>query len=315
MKGKRKITFIFILGSAAVASFFLFIRKDARTYDVSSPKSVTIDIDGYDVPFPSIDAGTVGELIGASGMDISTDDDVIPARETTLSSGMTVFVWRSKTISVKADGNVRDIRTTARTVVEALDGSGIPMKDEDLVVPDRSKLLSRSGKIVVTRVEIREESADKKIAFQTQSKEDDTLSWRKKITRQKGENGIRTYRYRVSYHDGKEVARKLLGSEVTKDPVPEIIVQGTYVKVGKAQNGMGTWYSYTGKLAAASLSLPLGSYARVTNPSNGKSVIVVINDRGPYGKGRIIDLDKVAFEEIASIGAGVIDVKVEPVLN
>jgi rare lipoprotein A len=78
---------------------------------------------------------------------------------------------------------------------------------------------------------------------------------------------------------------------------------------------MGTWYSYTGKRAAASLSLPLGSYARVTNPANGKSVIVVINDRGPYGKGRIIDLDKVAFEEIASLGAGVIDVKVEPVLN
>ena len=141
------------------------------------------------------------------------------------------------------------------------------------------------------------------------------MSWRKKITRQKGENGVRTYHYRVSYHDGKEVARKLLGSEVTKDPIPEVIVQGTFVKVGKAVQGMGTWYSYTGKLAAASLSLPLGSYARVTNSDNGKSVIVVINDRGPYGKGRIIDLDRVAFEQIASIGAGVIGVKVEPVLN
>jgi rare lipoprotein A len=53
----------------------------------------------------------------------------------------------------------------------------------------------------------------------------------------------------------------------------------------------------------------------VTNQSNGKSVIVKINDRGPFGKNRIIDLDKVAFAKIASIGAGIIDVKVEEVTN
>ena len=59
----------------------------------------------------------------------------------------------------------------------------------------------------------------------------------------------------------------------------------------------------------------MGSYAKVTNTANGKSVIVQINDRGPFGPGRIIDLDKVAFAKIASIGAGVIGVKVEEVLN
>jgi rare lipoprotein A len=59
----------------------------------------------------------------------------------------------------------------------------------------------------------------------------------------------------------------------------------------------------------------MGSYARVTNKANGKSVIVQINDRGPFGENRIIDLDKVAFAKIASLGAGVIDVKVEEVMN
>jgi rare lipoprotein A len=42
---------------------------------------------------------------------------------------------------------------------------------------------------------------------------------------------------------------------------------------------------------------------------------VQINDRGPFGNGRIIDLDKIAFEKIASLGAGVANVKVEVVLN
>jgi len=53
----------------------------------------------------------------------------------------------------------------------------------------------------------------------------------------------------------------------------------------------------------------------VTNTDNGKAVIVVINDRGPFGNGRIIDLDKVAFEQIADIGAGVANVKVEAIIN
>ncbi|NTW89419.1 MAG: DUF348 domain-containing protein [Candidatus Moranbacteria bacterium] len=304
-----------ILGSVAIASFFIMSQKTAHIYGSSAPKFVSVVVDGFPMSYPSVTELTVGGFIDGLGMDISSRDDVFPSRDVLLSSGMNIIVNRLKTVSIRADGETREIKTNARTSGEALMETDITLREEDLVAPAREALLSRSEKITVTRVEIREESTEKKIAFETKTKEDDTLSWRKKVTEQKGEYGIRTYRYRVSYHDGKEVSRKLLGSEVTKEPVTEIVVQGTYVKTGKAVRGMGTWYSYTGKRAAASLSLPLGSYARVTNPANGKSVIVVINDRGPYGKGRIIDLDKVAFEEIASLGAGVIDVKVELVLN
>jgi rare lipoprotein A len=59
----------------------------------------------------------------------------------------------------------------------------------------------------------------------------------------------------------------------------------------------------------------MGSYVKVTNTANGKSVIVKINDRGPFGGGRIIDLDKVAFQEIASLGQGVAQVKMEEITN
>ena len=50
---------------------------------------------------------------------------------------------------------------------------------------------------------------------------------------------------------------------------------------------------------------------RVTNVSNGKSVIVKINDRGPFIKGRVIDLSKAAFREIENISKGVTKVKLE----
>lgn len=61
---------------------------------------------------------------------------------------------------------------------------------------------------------------------------------------------------------------------------------------------------------AAHKTLPFGVRAVVTNLSNGKSVIVRINDRGPFIEGRIIDLSPVAFDEIADRSQGVVKVSV-----
>lgn len=64
-------------------------------------------------------------------------------------------------------------------------------------------------------------------------------------------------------------------------------------------------------LTAAHPTMPLPSYARVTNVKNGSSVIVRVNDRGPYAKGRIIDLSKRAAELLDYTHTGVAKVKVE----
>jgi len=64
---------------------------------------------------------------------------------------------------------------------------------------------------------------------------------------------------------------------------------------------------------AAHRKLPFGTKVKVTNVRTGKSVIVRINDRGPFVKGRIIDLSRSAFSKIGDTRAGVIDVKLEVV--
>ena len=58
------------------------------------------------------------------------------------------------------------------------------------------------------------------------------------------------------------------------------------------------------KLTAAHRTLPFGSKVKVTNKRNGRSVVVRINDRGPFSKGRVIDLSRKAAEEIGLIRAG-----------
>jgi rare lipoprotein A len=66
-------------------------------------------------------------------------------------------------------------------------------------------------------------------------------------------------------------------------------------------------------MTAAHKTLPFGTEVKVTNSSNGRSVTVRINDRGPFVKGRIIDLSRAAFSQIADLHRGVVKVEIRVV--
>ena len=79
--------------------------------------------------------------------------------------------------------------------------------------------------------------------------------------------------------------------------------------------GKTSWYSHKAGNFAASPDFPLGSKLRVKNITNNKFVDVIVNDFGPDRKvhpDRVVDLDKVAFQALAPLGAGVISVSIEP---
>lgn len=68
-------------------------------------------------------------------------------------------------------------------------------------------------------------------------------------------------------------------------------------------------------LTAAHPTLPLGTWARVTNLANGRQVVVRINDRGPFVRGRRIDLSRAAARRLGMLGAGTAAVRIEPLLE
>jgi rare lipoprotein A len=103
---------------------------------------------------------------------------------------------------------------------------------------------------------------------------------------------------------------------------PETVydVKPAAVLNGKASYYFGRWIGRktangeiyrAADVTAAHKSLPFHTMVRVTNLKNGKSVIVRINNRGPYVKGRIIDLSLVAAQRIEMTKAGVVPVRVE----
>jgi len=96
---------------------------------------------------------------------------------------------------------------------------------------------------------------------------------------------------------------------------------------GMSLFGKAAWYNLVGgrtasgeildavTATAAHRSLPLASYAKVTNIGNGRSVVVKINDRGPYTRGRILDLSPRAADALDMKRVGVAAVVVEPLVN
>ncbi len=108
-------------------------------------------------------------------------------------------------------------------------------------------------------------------------------------------------------------------------PVSTFVPVTTSIAATGVISGVASWYGpgFHGRktasgerynmnaLTAAHKTLPFGTRVRVTNRNNGKSVVVKINDRGPYVGGRVIDLSRGAARSIGMIGTGTAKVTVE----
>lgn len=112
---------------------------------------------------------------------------------------------------------------------------------------------------------------------------------------------------------------------------PYTVAGKTYYPIksakGFSETGVASWYGkeFHGRktasgerynqnnMTAAHKTLPFGTRVRVKNRDNGKNVVVVINDRGPFAKGRIIDVSRAAAKKLDMIGAGTAKVSIKVV--
>src|SRR5271163_1391760 len=130
---------------------------------------------------------------------------------------------------------------------------------------------------------------------------------------------------RLAFHRGGRNRNRYASSDTADGGSPPPDPNwGPMHTTGFQEIGQAAWYDLVGARTssgerldtetptAAHRSLPLGSCAKVTSLDTGRSVIVKINDRGPYSRGFIIDLSPRAAEELGMRSAGVAAVAVEP---
>jgi rare lipoprotein A (peptidoglycan hydrolase) len=186
----------------------------------------------------------------------------------------------------------------------------IKIGSKDHLTPEKDTYLMNGEKIEIVRVEEREEIEFEKISYKVKEEKDNTLLKGKTKVTQEGKNGKRKLIYKTFWENGEMVGKDLVKDEVIEAAEDKIVVIGTKLEVLATESGRASWYDAP-SMTAAHKTFPKGSKVRVTNISNGKTIVVTIADRGPYVNGRIIDLSKDAFGQIGNLGSGTASVKIE----
>ena len=129
------------------------------------------------------------------------------------------------------------------------------------------------------------------------------------------------YNIKTKLNDNREIVRNEIESgKDTKTSSYNSEEEKTLYQTGVASFYGGKWHGKrtangeifdTHSLTAAHKTLPFNTKVKVTNLSNGKSVIVRINNRGPYSKGRVIDLITAAFSAIENTSKGITKVQLQ----
>ena len=262
--------------------------------------------------------------------------------------GLSFNISTPKNVTVDAAGTPVELRV-AGTVGDALTAAQVTPDEDDVVTPAADTSLTDGLAIAYTNVEQRTATKEEEVPFEKKEEKSDELEEGKTKVATEGVNGVKTQNFVEVYHNGTLVSSELQNEQVTKEPVAQVTQVGTKKKASKSSDdssesskssgsGSGSgggdlspasgsscqasyyWQGQTtasgerfnpSDLTAAHKTLPLGSKVKVTNPSNGKTVVVRINDRGPYVAGRCLDLSKAAMETIGGTSSGVITVNYE----
>jgi resuscitation-promoting factor RpfB len=216
--------------------------------------------------------------------------------------------------TVVVKGKDHDVVTNAATVRELLSAMGIEPDGDDRVLPSPRTPITNEMRVRFDRIAIRTEDVRVPIPYTTSTRYTDRLDPGEVRLIRSGVDGAMIERTRVTFVNGEAVRRVVLSRTVVTEAVPALRRVGREGTSAEASNGTqvgeASWYGFApgDGLTAAHPWLPFGTVVRVENLANGRTVQVVINDRGPFG-GRIIDLSDQAFARIAPLSQGVCQVR------
>lgn len=262
-------------------------------------------------------------------------------------AGLSFSMQTAKDVTVTIGGKTQKI-TAVGTVADALKAAKVEVDSSDAVNPGLGTPLSDGMKITLTMVDQKSQKRRVAVPFSTKKVEDSSLPKGEIKVITKGVNGINEETWTVVFKDGKKVSEKKVSSKVVNAPVTQVVKVGTKTASSSSPStrsssashrstasqssdpvtsgttclastygeGDGTAGGPTASgetfdpsaFTAASKTLPLGSTIRVTNVSNGRTVTVRINDRGPYVGGRCLDLSTASMNAIAP-GQGLVTVR------
>jgi len=263
---------------------------------------------------------SLAEMTHDLSIDIYPEDKVITLPDPVLGIGSKITINRATVVNV-TDAKVKKVyRTWKETVGELLAEKNIELIDKDSAEPVQSTKLENNMNIKITRVAELDITQSEPIQYKVIKKYNNTLEKGNKNILEKGKNGEKSVTYHIKRVDGEEVSRKLTDTKIVSEQTDEIQEIGTWVKVF-SNDAVASWYGiWPWKAKAANNAYyaaahdwgtyPVGTQLWVINKANGKGVKVTVLDY-MENPNCTLDLSKAAFSSIASLGAGIIDIRIE----
>lgn len=322
-----KILLLLIVLSGGIFFWRIQTQRSART----DAKGYTFTIDDADYALQCSEK-TVGECLRKENIIVYEKDYLWPEMTTSLVEGMHIIVRRAVPITfVDVVGESRVVYTYGTTVKDVVNDLEIDLNEQNRIAPALETWIEPEMKIQLFAEREEKLTRTVDISFTTQEKKDGTLVVGKREVEQKGVVGKKTETYQMIYLGDELKEKKLLSTEVLEEPQVEIVRVGTQIPTHTQTiaDGKASFYSAsfegartasgvplrTNELVAAHRTLPFGSMVKVTNITNDKSVIVKIVDRGPYVSGRVIDLTPFAFQQIGSLSSGILNVRLDLIVD
>lgn len=276
------------------------LGRDGLTLTIETAKTVTVKTGKGTKTVET--TGTVADALKAAGVTLDKDDRISPALETPLSPSLAITYT-----DIGRRPYIKTVKIASTTV----------KKDDPELEEGKTKVVTKGVDGVLTEYRTQWFWNGKQIADQVSKK----VVTKKAVTEvvavgtKKPEPKVEetTTETKTSTTETKKSSTTKTSNTTTEksnvttvsNPTGQRCVASNYWEPQPTASGERF---NPNAMTAAHKTLPLGTRIRVTNPKNGKSVVVRINDRGPYVGGRCLDLSRASFAAIGDLNQGIMTV-------
>lgn len=266
-------------------------QSNARAYlvEVISPNGQILSNEGLS------GANKLNQIVNDLEINLNPEDKVSIFPDLYLQMGGKITVRRAPIINL-TDGKKKTLyRSWAGTVADLLAEKNIELGKDDKINPALDTAVSDGMDIKINRVAKTTVIDKKVIDFQIIKKSDPTVEKGNNRVETAGVKGSKDLTFEVTRIDGEEVSRRLISTNITQQPVNEVLVIGTKVVI--YGSGVASIWKSSGDMVAACNFVSRGTKITVRNLNNGKSVNVTCMGGG-LRDDRLVDMSSAAFSAI-----------------
>lgn len=208
--------------------------------------------------------GTVADALKKAGITLADDEISVPAPDSEITKDMVISIFKTKTVSVTADGKTKDVKLALANVYDALNFAGYEVDDDDILSTSHNEDVENINAVTIKRVTYKTESSKEKIAYDTVKKNSDDVELGETNVKTEGKDGEKIVTREVKYIDGEKTSDKVVAEKTIKKPVDKVVLVGT--KGAATSGGAGTFTDSNGATVAYSQVLT-GSGTAYTAPT------------------------------------------------